>query len=84
MSEPSDKWVPVPDPLPSDSRRRKDLLLLEQGDLVKAQVTHFLTTVQSFCILAKKRSSATFAQKDFGSSSPENLLSIIEAQRFED
>ncbi len=38
MSEPSDVWGPVPNPLPSDSRLRKDLRALAEGDLVKAQV----------------------------------------------
>jgi len=37
MSEPSDKWGPVPNPLPSDSRLRKDLRALADGDLVEAQ-----------------------------------------------
>lgn len=38
MSESPDSWQPVPSPLPSDSRFRKDLQALKEGDLAKAQV----------------------------------------------
>ena len=38
MNESAESWLPVEDPLPSDSRFRKDLLALKEGDLVKAQV----------------------------------------------
>jgi len=59
MSEPSDKWGPVPNPLPSDSRLRKDLRALADGDLVEAQVIPLLysvlacLTLNSSCLAGK-------------------------------